>query len=150
MPLSGFAPRWPAIRRSLLQGLIWIRLCVAALIVVLAVGVFFGLLTLPISVRMDRIERCEAGTAVTAAARPPMAALPTARSSGVLQAATDSGSALAAMAVMIFLIGLSPRQKDTEPCTEPETVGASITAPCSAMGEILGFPGARPERWLFR
>ena len=40
---------------SLLFGSSWILLCVAALLVVLAVGVFFGLLTLSISVRTDLI-----------------------------------------------------------------------------------------------
>lgn len=39
----------------LLYGLSWILLCVAAVMVVLAVGAFFGLLTLPISVRTDLI-----------------------------------------------------------------------------------------------
>jgi hypothetical protein len=43
------------ISASLLYGLSWILLCVAALMVLLALGAFFGLLTLPISVRTDLI-----------------------------------------------------------------------------------------------
>lgn len=43
------------ISASLLHGLSWILLCVAALMVLLALGAFFDLLTLPISVRTDLI-----------------------------------------------------------------------------------------------
>lgn len=43
------------ISASLLYGLSWVLLCVAAIMVVLALGAFLGLLSLPISVRTDLI-----------------------------------------------------------------------------------------------